>query len=75
MAGTSWTSIEWIALGAVLSGTGTLIGAVAVISAAFPVFAVRQKVPASQVDRTLFGLNWHEKFYLFSGNFASDSEH
>ena len=39
------------------------------------VFAVRQKVPASQVDRTLYGLTWHEKFRLFSGNFASDSEH
>ena len=37
--------------------------------------AVRQKVPASQVDRTLYGLNSHEKFRLFSGNFASDSEH
>jgi hypothetical protein len=75
MAGTPWTSIEWTALGVVLSGAGAVIGAVAVISAAFLVFAVRQKVPASQVDRTLFGLNWHEKFRLFSGNFATDSEH
>jgi hypothetical protein len=39
------------------------------------VFAVRQKVPASQVDQTLYGLNSHEKFCLFSGNFVSDSEH
>lgn len=35
MAGTPWTSIEWTALGAVLSGAGTVIGAVAVIGAAF----------------------------------------
>lgn len=35
MAGTPWTSIEWAALGAVLSGAGTVIGAVAVIGAAW----------------------------------------
>ena len=38
-------------------------------------FAVRQKVPASQVDRTLYGLNSHEKFRLFGGNHVSDSKH
>jgi hypothetical protein len=35
MAGTPWTSIEWTAFGAVLSGAGTVIGAVAVIGAAW----------------------------------------
>ena len=35
MAGTPWTSIEWTALGSVLSGAGTVIGAVAVIGAAW----------------------------------------
>ncbi len=35
MAGTPWTSIEWTALGAVLSGAGTVIGALAVIGAAY----------------------------------------
>ena len=34
MAGTPWTSIEWTALGSVLSGAGTVIGAIAVIAAA-----------------------------------------
>ena len=35
MAGTGWTSIEWTAFGSVLSGAGTVIGALAVIAAAW----------------------------------------
>ena len=35
MAGTPWTSIEWTAFGAVLSGAGTVAGALAVIGAAY----------------------------------------
>jgi hypothetical protein len=35
MAGTGWTAIEWTAFGGVLSGAGTVIGALAVIGAAW----------------------------------------
>ncbi len=35
MAETSWTAVEWTALGGVLSGAGTIIGALAVIGAAY----------------------------------------
>jgi hypothetical protein len=35
LAETSWTAVEWSALGGVLSGAGTIIGALAVIGAAY----------------------------------------
>ena len=48
MAGTPWTSIEWTAFGAVLSGAGTVAGALAVIGAAYqgsPLGGLRTDLP------------------------------